>query len=626
MANVKLGSKAVGSIVKIEVKQEEREFIIVHQGKPSSLYDESCDGTWLLMKDIYKKASWDNGTVNDYAYSDIHRNLQEKSGFQVFLDDIYWRIAEQIKQVKIPYRPGSGTSQTVNSKANGLSARVFLLSASEVGYTKSNCAVGFVSGDGFVSDGAKLSYFKSSNGTSEKIAKFEGAAEEWYLRTPYITGGRDVWGVKVDGYAGNISCAWHLGIRPAFVLPSSLLVSDDGSIIPNTAPSVPISITIPDCVNGGSSITISWAKSTDSEGNLEGYIVERSTDGGSSWKQIYQGSGTSATNSIPFGTASVMYRVKAYDDAGLQSGWRTSSQVNVHNNTAPTVPENINVPDSASGGEPLTITWGQSTDIDGDPICYILERQTDGGTWTKLYEGAEQTYTDSIIKGWKTVAYRVKAYDSYNSSSAYVTSETRTVNNNTAPVISGEDAALGVKTGSFSQAYTVSDAENNTVTVTEYVDNQVIRSYQAVLGQDGAITISRENWLKLTNGNHQLRVTASDGISAATRIWTFSKKETVICFRMAAPMETETAAARILVSPTWKIDGAAVRVEACNNAFDEAPAWEDITAMLTLKRVYHFTNTAKTADKWGLDIRFTIEKNEGYEGEVSITGFGVAYE
>ena len=321
-----------------------------------------------------------------------------------------------------------------------------------------------------------------------------------------------------------------------------------------------------------------------------------------------------------------MYRVKAYDDAGLQSGWRTSSQVNVHNNTAPTVPENINVPDSASGGEPLTITWGQSTDIDGDPICYILERQTDGGTWTKLYEGAEQTYTDSIIKGWKTVAYRVKAYDSYNSSSAYVTSETRTVNNNTAPVISGEDAALGVKTGSFSQAYTVSDAENNTVTVTEYVDNQVIRSYQAVLGQDTAITISRENWMKLTNGNHQLRVTAYDGVATTARIWTFSKKETVICFQLAAPMETEAAAVKILVSPTWKIDGAAVRVEACNNAFDEAPAWEDITAMLMLKRVYHFTNAAKTADKWGLDIRFTIEKNEGYEGEVSITGFGVAYE
>ena len=47
---------------------------------------------------------------------------------------------------------------------------------------------------------------------------------------------------------------------------------------------------------------------------------------------------------------------------------------------------------------------GQSTDIDGDPISYILERQTDGGTWTKLYEGMEQTYTDSVVKGWKTEA------------------------------------------------------------------------------------------------------------------------------------------------------------------------------------------------------------------------------
>ena len=238
----------------------------------------------------------------------------------------------------------------------------------------------------------------------------------------------------------------------------------------------------------------------------------------------------------------------------------------------------------------------------------------------------EQTYTDSVVKGWKTVAYRVKAYDSYNAFSAYVTSETRSVNNNTAPAISGQDAALGLKTGSFSQAYTVSDAENNTVTVTEYVDNQVIRSYQAVLGEEATITISRENWLKLTNGNHQLRVTAYDGVATTARIWTFSKKETVICFQLAAPMETEAAAVKILVSPTWKIDGAAVRVEACNNAFDEAPAWEDITAMLMLKRVYHFTNAAKTADKWGLDIRFTIEKNEGYDGEVYITGFGVAYE
>ena len=53
MANVKLGAKAVGSIVKIKVNGAAKDFIIVHQGKPSSVYDDSCNGTWLLMKDIY---------------------------------------------------------------------------------------------------------------------------------------------------------------------------------------------------------------------------------------------------------------------------------------------------------------------------------------------------------------------------------------------------------------------------------------------------------------------------------------------------------------------------------------------------------------------------------------------
>lgn len=42
MANVRLGAKAVGSIVKIKVNGAAKDFIIVHQGKPSSVYDDSC--------------------------------------------------------------------------------------------------------------------------------------------------------------------------------------------------------------------------------------------------------------------------------------------------------------------------------------------------------------------------------------------------------------------------------------------------------------------------------------------------------------------------------------------------------------------------------------------------------
>lgn len=74
------------------------------------------------------------------------------------------------------------------------------------------------------------------------------------------------------------------------------------------------------------------------------------------------------------------------------------------------------------------------------------------------------------------------------------------------------------------------------------------------------------------------------------------------------------------------IEGSVAKVEACNNAFDDSPAWEDITAQVAINRVYNFLNESKTAEKWGVNVRFTITKNEGYEEEVSISGFGGAYE
>ena len=81
MANVKLSTKAVGSIVKIKVNGAAKDFIVVHQGKPSSVYDDSCNGTWLLMKDIYESRQWHSSNTNDYANSAIHSYLNG-----VFLD------------------------------------------------------------------------------------------------------------------------------------------------------------------------------------------------------------------------------------------------------------------------------------------------------------------------------------------------------------------------------------------------------------------------------------------------------------------------------------------------------------------------------------------------------------
>ena len=198
---------------------------------------------------------------------------------------------------------------------------------------------------------------------------------------------------------------------------------------------------------------------------------------------------------------------------------------------------------------------------------------------------------------------------------------------NSAPAISGQDEDLGQQTGSFAEKYTVTDVEGDNVVVTEFVDDKQIRSYQATLGQEETIELSRENWLVLANGDHQLRIEAVDGnFATSVRVWNFSKKETVIAFQFAQPEETDARATKILITPTWHIEGSVAKVEACNNAFDDSPAWEDITAQVAINRVYNFLNESKTAEKWGVNVRFTITKNEGYEEEVSISGFGGAYE
>ena len=313
MASVALGQKAVGSVVKLKFNGAMREFLVVHQGRPSTLYDASCDGVWLLMKDCLEAKRWHSSDVNDYANSEVNSYLNS-----TVLSKFDKDIQAQIKQVKIPYRPGSGTSGTVNSGANGLSTKIFLLSDREVGYTKSNV------NSYICDDGAKLAYFQDGNGTSEKIAKFNGSAVFWWLRSPYLNYSTNAWHVNSNGGAGGSNCSYTgFYLRPALILPSNLLTSDDGTINTNTAPTTPGSINVPGNIQGGSTITVSWGASTDAEKNLEGYVVERSTNGGGQWTQVYQGSGTSTTNTVPAGTETVMYRVKAYDSEGLYSGsWK----------------------------------------------------------------------------------------------------------------------------------------------------------------------------------------------------------------------------------------------------------------------------------------------------------------
>ena len=608
MASVALSSKAVGSIVKIKVNGTLRDFIVVQQGKPSSIYDESCNGTWLLMKDLYESRQWHSSNVNDYANSTIHKWLNNE-----FLNLIDANIRAQIRQAKIPYRPGSGTSMSVNSGANGLSAKIFLLSNIEVG--------GQTDWSYMPHDGARLAYFEYGTGTSannKRLAYLNGSAAYWWLRSPHANNSYNAWLVNSNGNSyGADNCSDTYGIRPALMLPSSLLVSDDGSVSTNTAPTTPSSISVPSSIQGGSTITVSWGASTDKESNLEGYILERSTDGGKSWSQIYQGNSRSTTNTVPFGTGSVMYRVKAYDSDGLASGYKTSGQVTVVNNTAPTAPNGITVPNTVLGGVTLTITWGAATDQDGNLSGYSLERQVDGGEWEVVYTGNTLSYTDTITKGWATVAYRVRAYDSNNAYSSYTVSPERTVNNNTAPAIicgspSGSD--LGEKDAGFMVSYSVSDVDGDEITVTEAIDGVTKRTFTATLDGSNSFNVTGEYFMKLLNGNHTLTITASDGKASTVHTLVFAKKVTGASITLETPMAADDQISICVLSVIGLIPAdAEYKVEVTNNANDETPVWEDCTTAVKTGANYVFENKT-AANGFAFNFRLTAERGPSGEG------------
>lgn len=219
MANVKLSTKAVGSIVKIKVNGAAKDFIIVHQGLPSSAYDASCNGVWVVMKDIYTTSTFGNN--NSYKDSSIHTYLNG-----TFYNLIDSQIRAVIKQVKIPY-----TNSGVQSGANGLSTKVFLLSGTEVGFS----GVSYMN-----TEGAKLSYFDSA---SKRVAYNGSSAAIWWLRSPRTYNINNVWSVYTDGSLGYYWYSNSYGVLPAFVLPSELVVSDDGTVSTNTAPAINTSST-----------------------------------------------------------------------------------------------------------------------------------------------------------------------------------------------------------------------------------------------------------------------------------------------------------------------------------------------------------------------------------------------
>ena len=396
-----LGSLEIGSIISLNIANTPWEFIVVHQGKPSSMYDDSCDGTWLLLKNAYTSLKFHNSYNNSYAESALHSYLNNE-----FLNMFDANIQSAIKSIKIPYHNGQGTSGSVVSGASGLSTKIFALSGYEVNFTtKTNSA--------FPIDGACLSYFSGTSlYDSKRIAYLNnGSAAAWWLRSPMLQYSEQVWCVHTDGGNTDGPSSGTKYIRPAMILPSNLAIKN-GTIDGSMASTGEIARKVKKGYIG-------VPKLSDSLGDLDvGATVKLNVDGtATDFFVVQQGNPDGALYDASCdGTWLLMkdcYTLRPWSDAGeaqyqtsLIHEYLNSTFLNLFDETAKSAIKQVKIP-YVQGHGSETVMSGEN----GLSARVFLLGAYELG-WTS---GTKSSYTSQMRADGACLDYFASAYDVYES-------------------------------------------------------------------------------------------------------------------------------------------------------------------------------------------------------------------
>ena len=406
MATTTLGNKSVGSIVKLKENGVLVDFYVAKHD-----YENGLNGsgrTLVVRKDCYDTRQWHTSNVNAYATSAIDTWLN--STYKNLLDA---DIRGVIGTTKIKYTPGNG-----NTAVGTLERAIFLLSVTELGRSASYANT----------EGTALSI-----ASSLQIAYLNGSAVVQWTRSPSTSGTNNACCLNANGDVGNVSCNNTIGSRPAFTLPSTLSVSDDGSVSVNTAPTI-------------------------------------------------SGSYATGTN-------------------------------------------------------------------------------------------------------------------------------------------------LGTKTAGFNLTYTVADADGDTVTVKEYLDNDLQRTYTATLGATNTFQcVTAANFQTVLNGAHTLKVVANDGkADSAAYTITFTKKVTKATITLASALPADDIIQVMVMTLTSSIPADAnLKVLVTNNANDSSPVWEDATADIKNGVNHVFTNKT-AANGFAFNFKLSVERGASDTGGY-ISNIGGAFE
>ena len=283
----------------------------------------------------------------------------------------------------------------------------------------------------------------------------------------------------------------------------------------------------------------------------------------------------------------------------------------------------VNIPTTA---KKIQLRLSYSGNIIGEETKY---RETQVETWDYLRETKNTAGQTVLVREGFT--YRTEVVAETHEVSLYYKagtwySETITLNNN--PTISGSDSNLGEKSTAFNIEYSVNDTDtSDAITVKCYYDDALITTINnAIRNQKYLFMVSNEMLASSPiNSTHTIKITASGGNGTVTRTYKFVKNRNPEPYMdyTIKPVQTEDMASIIVVGQlAGKGQSFHVSVYVCNNAFDDQPMWENMSSQYYHGLSYNFVNTSKTADKWGVSVRFVNSKsNENDQIDIAGCGF-----
>ena len=197
---------------------------------------------------------------------------------------------------------------------------------------------------------------------------------------------------------------------------------------------------------------------------------------------------------------------------------------------------------------------------------------------------------------------------------------------NTNPVVTVTNSNLGEQNKPFNFSFKANDPDGDDITVKVYVDDVQLQDLGKVTpNQSKTVSIGKLDYAKLLNGEHRIKIEATDSFGAkGTGYITFSKKITHCWYKLTKEVDAQPTA--VVVNPLTELaKGAKMTVKVSLNAKDTKPTWEVVPEEL-IGQKYNFTTKTKTADKWCIGVDIRIDRADTPEGmESYFYGFVGAY-